>query len=159
MMLIRGGSVAAGYWCRREATERAFLGDWFVTGDQAVQNEDGTYRVLGRADDMLKVAGQWVSPGDVEETIRSVEGVADCAVVGMPDAAGLTELVACIVAAGKSAPGLAASVDARCAERLPRFKRPRRVVVIASLPRTPTGKLQRFLLREMVRAGPQGEPG
>jgi benzoate-CoA ligase len=145
MMLVRGASVAAGYWHRRDATERAFLGEWFVTGDQAVRDEDGLYRVLGRVDDMLKVAGQWVSPSDVEETIRSVEGVADCGVVGMSGADGLTEL--------------AASVEARCAERLPRFKRPRRVVVVGALPRTPTGKLQRFRLREMMEHARNGEPG
>jgi benzoate-CoA ligase family protein len=159
MMLVRGASVAAGYWHRRDATERAFLGEWFVTGDQAVRDEDGLYRVLGRVDDMLKVAGQWVSPSDVEETIRSVEGVADCGVVGMSGADGLTELVACIVATQEGASGLAASVEARCAERLPRFKRPRRVVVVGALPRTPTGKLQRFRLREMMEHARNGEPG
>ncbi len=152
MMLVRGGSLAAGYWHRREATERAFLGEWFVTGDQAVRSEDGAYRVLGRVDDMLKVSGQWVSPSDVEEAIRSVEGVVDCGVVGVPNASGLTELVACVVAPG--AGDLAASIDARCAERLPRYKRPRRVVALTSLPRTPTGKLQRFRLREMIEAAP-----
>jgi benzoate-CoA ligase len=155
MMLVRGGSLAAGYWHRREASERAFLGEWFVTGDRAVRGADGAYRVLGRVDDMLKVSGQWVSPGDVEEVIRSVEGVVDCGVVGVPDAAGLTELVACVVAAAKG--DLAASVHARCAERLPRHKRPGRMVVVASLPRTPTGKLQRFVLREMVGRGSSGE--
>ncbi len=150
MMLVRGASLAAGYWRRREATERAFLGDWFVTGDQAVRDESGTYRVLGRVDDMLKVSGQWVSPSDVEEAIRVVEGVADCGVVGVPNAAGLTELVACIVAVRSWTTDLAAAVEARCAERLPRYKRPQRVVVVASLPRTPTGKLQRFRLRETL---------
>jgi benzoate-CoA ligase family protein len=158
MMLVRGPSLAAGYWHRREATERAFLGEWFVTGDRAVQDEDGLYRVLGRVDDMIKVSGQWVSPSDVEEAIRSVEGVVDCGVVGVPDAAGLTELVACIVAAGQDASGVAASVEARCAERMPRYKRPRRVIVVASLPRTPTGKLQRFRLREMMQYARREEP-
>jgi len=156
-MLVRGASLAAGYWHRREATERAFLGEWFVTGDQAVQDEDGLYRVLGRVDDMLKVSGQWVSPSDVEEAIRSVAGVADCGVVGVPDTAGLTELVACVVATEQDASGLAASVEARCAERMPRYKRPRRVILVASLPRTPTGKLQRFRLREMMQRVRRGE--
>jgi acyl-coenzyme A synthetase/AMP-(fatty) acid ligase len=155
MMLVRGGSLAAGYWHRREATERAFLGEWFVTGDQAVREEDGSYRVLGRVDDMLKVSGQWVSPSDVEEAIRAVEGVVDCGVVGVPDAAGLTELVACVVAAGSE--DLTAAIEACCAQRLARYKRPKRVVAFASLPRTPTGKLQRFRLREMVEREPSGE--
>jgi benzoate-CoA ligase family protein len=154
MMHVRGGSLAAGYWRRREATERAFLGEWFVTGDQAVRGEDGAYRVLGRVDDMLKVSGQWVSPSDVEETIRAVEGVVDCGVVGVPDAAGLTELVACVVAAGSE--DVTAAIEACCAQRLPRYKRPKRVVAIASLPRTPTGKLQRFRLREMMEHEPSG---
>ena len=77
----------------------------------------------------------------------------------MSGAGGLTELVACIVATQEGASGLAASVEARCAERLPRFKRPRRVVVVGALPRTPTGKLQRFRLREMMEHARNGEPG
>jgi benzoate-CoA ligase len=107
---------------------------------------------------MLKISGQWVSPSDVEEAIRSAEGVTDSGVVGVPDAAGLTELVACIVASGQDPSAAIACVEARCVERLPRYKRPKRVLVVDSLPRTPTGKLQRFRLREMMQDARRGEP-
>jgi benzoate-CoA ligase family protein len=142
---VRGASVAAGYWQRPEAAAHAFVDGWLVTGDRAVEESDGSIRLLGRSDDLLKVSGQWVSPGELEDVIGAVAGVRECAVVGSPDARGLTELVAWIA----PAPGddaLTARVTAAC-ESLPRFKRPKRVCLIEALPRTPTGKIQRFLLR------------
>ncbi len=155
---VRGDSIAAGYWQRAEATRRAFVGSWFVTGDHAVADEHGTIRVLGRRDDLLKISGQWVSPLDVEEVIATVAGVRECAVIGVSDASGFLELVACVAAAtGDTRPRdderreLRARIDHLCGERLPRFKRPKRVVYVDALPRTPTGKLQRALLREKIR--------
>jgi benzoate-CoA ligase len=154
-MMVRGTSLAARYWRRREASERAFLGDWFVTGDQAVRDDDGVYRVLGRVDELMKVAGQWVSPLDVEEIIREVDGVVECGVVSLPGANGLAELVACVVTAAASPADLVETVTRHCAERLPRHSRPKRVLPLDALPRTATGKLQRFRLREMLSpAGP-----
>ena len=145
---VRGDSLAAGYWQRTEATRRAFVGPWFVTGDQAVENPDGTFSVLGRTDDLLKVSGQWVSPVEVEGVIATVGGVRECAVVGGRDASGLTELVACVAADGVPEPEVRARIEAACAEALPRYKRPRRFLFLDALPRTVTGKVQRFLLRE-----------
>ncbi len=156
---VRGDSIAAGYWQRAEATRRAFVGGWFVTGDQAVANEDGTIRVLGRRDDLLKISGQWVSPLDVEEVITATAGVGECGVVGVPDASGLPELVACVVPADDPNADprraddetLRARIDDVCRERLPRFKRPKRIVYLDALPRTATGKLQRAVLRDLFR--------
>ena len=147
---VRGDSVAAGYWQRREATARAFGGGWFTTGDQAVQDADGAFRVLGRIDDLLKVSGQWVSPLDVEAVVLTVDGVRECGVVGAPGDGGLTEVVACVVS-GDAEDTVRARIAAAC-ECLPRHQRPRRIVLVEALPRTPTGKLQRFALRAAVVA-------
>jgi benzoate-CoA ligase family protein len=147
---VRGDSIAAGYWQRGEATARVFGGGWLTTGDQAVQDADGAFRILGRTDDMLKVSGQWVSPLDVEAVVMSVSGVLECGIVGAPGDGGLTELVACVVAPGDGADAVRARIDAACSERLPRFKRPKRIVFFELLPQTATGKLQRFALRDLV---------
>jgi benzoate-CoA ligase family protein len=149
---VRGDSVAAGYWQRREATARAFGGGWFTTGDQAVQEPDGAFRILGRTDDMLKVSGQWVSPLDVEAVVLGVAGVRDCGVVGAAGDGGLTEVVACVVTDGEAAADVCTRIDVECGARLPRHQRPKRIVVVETLPRTPTGKLQRFALRGLVQS-------
>jgi benzoate-CoA ligase family protein len=144
---VRGDSIAAGYWERADATRRAFVGGWFVTGDRAVELPDGSVRVLGRTDDMLKISGQWVSPLDVEAVIAGVAGVRECAVVGTPDDDGFPELVACVVATA-DAHDLDTRIDTACRDALPRFKRPRRLAFLDALPRTATGKIQRFVLRD-----------
>jgi benzoate-CoA ligase family protein len=149
-LVVRGDSVAAGYWQRAEATRRAFRGEWLATGDQAIENADGTFRILGRTDDMLKVSGQWVSPFEVEGVVAAVEGVRECAVTGTAGASGLTELVACVVSAPAGVEELRQRIERACADKLPRFKRPKRVVFLESLPRTATGKVQRFVLRERI---------
>ncbi len=155
-MMVRGGSLAAGYWRREEATRRAFQGEWYATGDQASCDEGGVLRVFGRTDDMLKVAGQWVSPIEVENVIGAVAGVRECAVVGTPGESGLTELVACVVASEASDDGLRGRIEAALAGRLPRGKRPRRIDLVTLLPRTATGKVQRFRLREQVESSKRG---
>ena len=136
----------------REATQLAFRGEWYRTGDRAVRESDGRYRILGRADDLMKVSGQWVGPGEVEDVIAQVAGVRECAVVGRSGAGGLLELVAFVAAAEPDAPPPPQAILDRCASALPRFKRPREVRFLESLPRTATGKLQRFRLRELAEA-------
>jgi len=150
---VRGGSIAAGYWQRAEATRRAFRGEWLVTGDQALEQTDGTFRLIGRSDDMLKVSGQWVAPAEVEGIIAAVAGVRECAAIGSAGERGLMELVACVVSAPGEEEAVRQRIGDTCAERLPRFKRPKRVVFFASLPRTATGKVQRFVLRDLARMG------
>lgn len=155
VMRVRGGSLASGYWHGIEATRRSFDGDGYWTGDQARRGADGRYRVVGRADDMFKVSGQWVAPSDVEAVIAAVAGVADCGVVGRSAAHGLVELVACVTAPAVDEAALQIAIHAACAAALPRFKRPKEIRFLAQLPRTATGKLQRFLLREEVARPPQ----
>ena len=153
MMLVRGGSLAERYWRRLEATRRAFQGEWYVSGDIAVREGDGTFRILGRTDDLFKVNGQWVLPADVEAVIASVPGVGEAAVVSSATAGGLLEVVACVVADGSAtAAEIAERVHAAAAAHLPRYRRPGRVVFVGALPRTATGKLQRKLLRDQLAA-------
>ena len=129
-----------------------------MTGDQALEQADGTFRLLGRTDDMLKVSGQWVSPLEVERVIAAVAGVHECAAIGCAGESGLMELVACVVSAPGEEEGVRQRIERACAERLPRFKRPKRVAFLASLPRTATGKVQRFVLRDLARVAERADP-
>jgi benzoate-CoA ligase family protein len=145
-LYVSGDSVATGYWCRAETTRRAFQGDWLRTGDTYRRNTDGSYTYLGRSDDMIKAAGIWVSPSEVEARLLEHPDVLEVAVVGVPDEAGLDKPVAAVV------PRTGAKVDEAelvefCRAGLATFKRPRRVFLVDSLPKTATGKLQRYLVR------------
>jgi benzoate-CoA ligase family protein len=146
---VRGASTAIGYHDRPEATERVFrLGGWVATGDRYRLSE-GHYFHLGRDDDMLRVGAQWVSPRDVEAVLLEHPDVIECAVVGHPDADGLIRVCAYVHARG-AAPSLAADLAALCADRLPSHMRPRWIELVAELPKTATGKIQRFKLRARV---------
>ncbi|MEU6355281.1 benzoate-CoA ligase family protein [Streptomyces sp. NPDC047072] len=149
---VRGESAATGYWCRAKTTRQVFLGDWVRTGDTYVRNADGTYTCLGRTDDLLKAGGIWVAPAEVEERLLAHPDVAEAAVVGAPDRDGLDKPVACVV----PRPGREVDPDALvawCREGLAAFKRPRGVIGLPELPRTPTGKIRRNVLRAMIRDG------
>ena len=148
-LLVRGDSIATGYWCRTATTRQVFQGEWLWTGDTYVRSEDGFYTCLGRTNDMIKAGGIWVSPTEVEARIVQHESVAECAVVGHRDADGLEEVVACVV----PMPGTAVDGDqliAFCREGLAAFKRPRQVLVLEGLPKTATGKIQRVVVREIA---------
>ncbi len=148
-LLVRGDSIATGYWCRVATTRQVFAGEWLRTGDTYIRSEDGFYTCLGRTNDMIKAGGIWVSPTEVEARIVQHESVAECAVVGLRDADGLEEVVACVVAM----PGQAVDGDeliAFCREGLAAFKRPRQVLVMGGLPKTATGKIQRVVVREIA---------
>ncbi|MFJ9539855.1 benzoate-CoA ligase family protein [Streptomyces sp. NPDC101225] len=150
-LYVRGASAATGYWCRAATTRQVFLGDRVRTGDTYVRNGDGTYTCMGRTNDLLKAGGIWVSPAEVEERLLAHPDVAEAAVVGARDADGLDRPVACVVPrAGREVDGEA--LVAWCREGLAAFKRPRAVVGLDELPRTPTGKIRRNVLREMVRS-------
>jgi len=119
------------------------------TGDIYVQNEDGTYSCLGRSGDMLKAGGIWVSPTEVEQRLLHHPDVAEAIVVSAPDESGLDKPVACVV----TIQGRTVEPEALilwCREELAAFKRPRAVVIMRDLPRTPTGKVRRNVLREQV---------
>jgi len=148
-LLVRGDSIATGYWCRTATTRQVFQGEWLRTGDTYLRSEDGFYSCLGRTNDMIKASGIWVSPTEVEARIVQHESVAECAVVGHRDADGLEEVVACVV----PMPGKAVDGDeliAFCREGLAAFKRPRQVLVLEGLPKTATGKIQRVVVREIA---------
>jgi len=143
---IRGASTAIGYHDRPEATERVFRpGGWVALGDRYRLSE-GHYFHLGRDDDMLRVGAQWVSPLEVEAVLLTHPDVFECAVVGRADTDGLTRACAYVVARGLSS-SLATDLRALCAERLPHHKQPRWIEVVPELPKTATGKIQRFKLR------------
>jgi benzoate-CoA ligase family protein len=155
-LLVRGDSIATGYWCRTAVTRRVFQGEWLRTGDTYVVDEDGSYRFLGRSNDMIKAGGIWVSPSEVEARLLEHPGVAQAAVVALPDGDGLDKPVAAVVRAPGSAV-TAEDVIAFCREGLAGFKRPRAVHFVESLPTTATGKIQRYRVREQLTrpvAGP-----
>ncbi len=145
---VRGGSTALGYHDRPDASATTFRDGWVVTGDR-YRVADGRYFHLGRDDDMLRVGAQWVSPLEVESVLLSHPGVAECAVVGRADADGLLKVCAYVVLRGATPP---AELDDLCAERLARHKRPRWTLPVDELPKTATGKIQRFRLREAASA-------
>jgi benzoate-CoA ligase family protein len=149
---VKGPSTATGYWGRRDATHAAFRGEWLRTGDVYVRSDDGYYTFLGRNNDMIKAGGIWVSPAEVEGVLVEHPDVLEAAVVGAADAEGLETTVAFVVPrAGHTIDP--ASIDTHCRERMAAFKRPRRLLEVDELPKTPTGKIRRFALREQLAAG------
>jgi benzoate-CoA ligase family protein len=148
-LLVRGDSIATGYWCRTSATRQVFQGEWLRTGDTYSRSADGFYTCLGRSNDMIKAGGIWVSPMEVEGRLIQHPAVAECAVVGHRNAEGLEQVVACVVAAPGTAvdPG---ELIAFCREGLASFKRPREVLTLDGLPKTATGKIQRVVVRDIV---------
>jgi benzoate-CoA ligase family protein len=148
-LYVRGGSIATGYWQRPEATAEAFGQGWLRTGDVYTRSPEGYYTFLGRNSDMIKAGGIWVSPAEVEGVLVEHPDVLEAAVVGDRDDDGLETVVAFVVPrSGRTID--AASIDAHCRERMAAFKRPRRVVATDVLPRTATGKVQRYQLRHRL---------
>lgn len=145
---LRGDSIAIGYWCDAASTRYSFRGDWLHTGDVYARSEDGYYTYLARSDDLIKAGGIWVAPAEVESVLLEYPGVLEAAVVGLPDEEGLDKPAAFVV----PLPGEQLEVDAVvefCRSRLAPFKRPRRVILVGELPKTATGKIQRFKLRQL----------
>jgi benzoate-CoA ligase family protein len=146
---VRGPSLATGYWSRDAATRAAFQGEWLATGDVYTRSDDGYWTFLGRNSDMIKAGGIWVSPAEVEAVLIEHPDVLEAAVVGSRDASGLEQTVAFVVPRHGVTIELA-SIDAHCRQRMAAFKRPRRVEVVAELPKTATGKIKRFALRDRL---------
>ena len=149
-LLVRGESTALGYLHQSEKSRKTFLGEWLFTGDKYYVDAAGYYWHAGRSDDMLKVGGIWVSPVEVESTLVSHTAVLECAVVGQMDASNLVKPKAFVVLNS----GVAASDHTRdelvayCREKIADYKRPRWIEFVDQLPKTATGKVQRFRLRE-----------
>ena len=149
-LMVRGESTALFYLHQSEKTRHTFRGEWLFTGDQYLKDKDGYYWYQGRADDMLKVGGLWVSPTEIEEVLKEHISVADCAVVGHYDNVGLLKPKAFVCLQDDVVPSddLLGQLLKICAKKLDAHKRPRWLEFIGNLPRTATGKLQRFRLRE-----------
>jgi benzoate-CoA ligase len=149
-LLIRGDSIAANYWNKHEKTKDTINGHWIHTGDKYSQDADGYYWYAGRSDDMLKVSGQWVSPVEVEAALIAHPAVLESAVVGAIDADELIKPKAYVVLnqGYEASDELASALQNFVKERLAPFKYPRWVAFVGELPKTATGKIQRFKLRE-----------
>jgi benzoate-CoA ligase family protein len=147
---VRGPSACMAYWNDRARSLAAFHGPWTRTGDRYHRAADGTWTYSGRADDMLKVGGIWVSPFEVESALAAHPAVLEAAVVGAEDGDGLTKPKAFVVLrdAGAAAPGLVAELQAFVKSALAPFKYPRWIELVTELPKTATGKIQRFKLRQ-----------
>ena len=150
-LYIRGPSAALMYWTNRDKSRATFQGDWVRSGDKYVVDADGYYTYAGRSDDMLKVSGQYVSPIEVESALIPHPPVLECAVVGRNDDQGLTKTVAYVVPRAGQAPGevLCADLKAFVKTRLAPHKYPRDIIFVEELPKTATGKIQRFKLRAL----------
>jgi benzoate-CoA ligase family protein len=142
---VKGDSRAISYWQRMEDTAHAFRGEWYVSGDMLRRNPDRTYVYCGRADDMLKVSGKWLAPGELENCLLQHDAVREVAVVGVKTAEGLVKPYAFVVADAPT-PALAADLQAFARSRLEPYKYPREVMFVASLPRTHLGKVDRHTL-------------
>src|SRR5712671_1239407 len=150
-LLVRGPSAGEGYWNQRHKSRRTFAGEWTHTGDKYLRDSDGYYHYCGRTDDMFKVSGMWVSPFEVETALASHEAVLEAAVIGKQDADGLVKPKAFIVLRnGYTAnESLLETLKAHVKERAGLWKYPRWIDVRLDLPRTATGKIQRYKLREL----------
>lgn len=148
---VRGDSAAVGYWQRDEATAAAFRDGWVRTGDVYTRSADDHWTFLGRNNDMIKAGGIWVSPAEVENVLIGHDDVLEAAVVGARDADGLEEVVAFVLPATGARPEPAA-LEQHCRDQMASFKRPRRIIIVDELPKTATGKIRRFALREQLDA-------
>ena len=147
---VRGDSCAAFYWHQHEKTKASMKGDWFTTGDRYRRTEDGVYVYEGRADDMLKIGGLWVSPVDMENAIMEHPLVDGVGVVGVTVDEGSRVAAYIIRRDGDPTDDeLADELRALCKERLRRYEYPHVVRFVGDLPRTVNGKVQRFRLREL----------
>jgi acyl-coenzyme A synthetase/AMP-(fatty) acid ligase len=147
---VKGPSACAGYFNQREKSLGTFHGPWTRTGDRYIRDADGYWTYSGRADDMLKVGGTWVSPFEVESALQQHDAVLECAVVAHNDADGLTKPKAFVVLkdAARAGDALAAELKELVKGKLAPYKYPRWIEFLAELPKTATGKIQRFRLRK-----------
>ena len=148
-LIIKTDAACAGYWNQHDRSKDTIAGHWLRTGDLYYQDAEGFFWYGGRSDDMLKVSGTWVSPVEIENQLLEHPDVQEAAVVGRKDEDGLVKTVACVVLRdGKAGTTQAAQGLQRFVlERLPVFKRPHQIEFFSELPRTATGKLQRYRLR------------
>jgi len=150
-LLIKGDSTCAGYWNQHEKTKETFEGHWFRTGDKYSQDEEGYFWYAGRANDLFKVSGRWLSPAEVESALIAHPAIREAAVIARDDESGLTKAAAYVVVndAFTASEQLVRELQTWVAERIGNYKRPRWIEFLPELPKTATGKLQRYKLREL----------
>ena len=148
-LLVRGPSCALFYWNRRAQTKQKMQGEWFVSGDKYSVDEDGYYWYAGRSDDMFKASGEWISPNEVESLLMEHAAVVECAVVPWEESAGVVRAKAFVVLVSGQAGDarMLAELQAFVRARAAHYKCPRAIDFVPELPKTATGKLQRFKLR------------
>jgi 4-hydroxybenzoate-CoA ligase len=152
-LLVRGDSAAAGYWNQREKTRRTFQGEWTRSGDKYLRRHDGVYVYCGRTDDMFKVSGIWVSPFEVEAALVGHPSVLEAAVIPAEDPNGLIKPKAFVVLKdqkkGRLSRALHEELKVHVKRTIGPWKYPRWIEIVDSLPKTATGKIQRYMLREL----------
>ena len=148
-LLVRGDSITPYYWHFHEKSKATMIGDWIRTGDWYRVGEDGFYWYEGRSDDMMKVGGLWVSPVEVENVLIEHRAVIEAAVVGVP-IEGLNKMKAYVILREGHAgsPALMEELQTWCKGRLKRYEYPQMIEFVPDLPKTITGKIQRFKLRQ-----------
>jgi benzoate-CoA ligase family protein len=159
-LLIRGDSTCAAYWNQHEKTKETFVGHWFRTGDKYRQDHDGYFWYAGRSDDLFKVNGRWLSPAEVESALIAHPAVREAAVIARDDETGLTKPAAYVVIQADYQPDtqLAADLQQWVSDRLGGYKQPRWIEFLPEIPKTATGKLQRFKLRQLQKSAYQPPP-
>ena len=152
-LYVKGDSALALYWAQHEKSKRSVLGEWFFTGDRYRVDDDGFYWYEGRSDDMIKVSGLWVSPIEIESVLLEHPAVGESAVVGI-EIDGFTKIKAFVITKGTAAAddSLVAELQEHCKSRLQRFQYPHLIDFVQELPKTATGKIQRYKLREQMPA-------
>jgi benzoate-CoA ligase len=151
-LYVKGDSALALYWAQHEKTKRSIHGEWFFTGDRYRMDEEGFYWHEGRSDDMIKVSGLWVSPIEIESVLMEHIAVAESAVVGI-EVDGFMKIKAFVITKGDviADDSLVGELQEHCKARLQRFQFPHLIEFVPELPKTVTGKIQRYKLREPAR--------
>jgi benzoate-CoA ligase family protein len=158
-LLIKGDSTCSGYWNKHEQTKETFVGGWFRTGDKYYRDEEGYFWCAGRSNDVFKVHGLWLSPAELESVLIAHPAVREAAVVAREDHDGLTKAAAYVVLNEKFAPSetLSHELQGLVGQKIGGYKRPHWIEFVPDIPKTATGKLQRFKLRELhAKRKPQG---
>jgi len=150
-LLVKADSTCTGYWNQHEKTKATFEGDWFRSGDKYYEDENGYFWYAGRADDLFKVNGRWVSPSEVESALIAHPAVREAGVVAREDASGFLRPAAYVVLNDDFLPtdSLRGELQDWVGARLSSYKKPHWVEYLPELPKTATGKVQRFKLREL----------
>ena len=150
---VSGGSIASSYWNQREESRRNMLGEWFVTGDRYMMDAEGYFYFRGRSDDMLRVGGKWLAPGEVEKTINQHPSVTESAVVGYQDDDDLVKPYAFVVLDSGQQPtdDLQEDIKQFVRDRIATYKFPRWIEFVDQIPKTAGGKIQRFVLQERIQ--------